>query len=103
MHRLTEADREVQAAARTFAGELIPFEVEAELAGGELPHEVATRHRARAKELGLTATNIATEHGGRGLTTLQQVLVQEQGGRVTNGLAWCMTTPPGWLPAVATP
>ncbi len=36
MHRLTEADREVQAAARTFADELIPFEVEAEMAGGEL-------------------------------------------------------------------
>jgi alkylation response protein AidB-like acyl-CoA dehydrogenase len=103
MHRLTEADREVQAAARTFAAELIPYEVEAELAGGELPPEVAARHRARAQELGLTATNIATEHGGRGLTTLQQVLAQEQGGRVTNGLAWCMTTPPGWLPAVATP
>jgi alkylation response protein AidB-like acyl-CoA dehydrogenase len=34
---------------------------------------------------------------------LQQVLVQEQGGRVTNALAWCMATPPGWLPAVASP
>jgi alkylation response protein AidB-like acyl-CoA dehydrogenase len=32
---------------------------------------------------------------------LQQVLVQEQGGRVTNGIAWCMHTPPGWWPAVA--
>ena len=59
MHRLTEADREVQAAARTFADELIPYEVEAELAGGELAPEVAERHRARARELGLTATNIA--------------------------------------------
>ena len=103
MHRLTEGDREVQATARTFADELIPFEVEAELAGGELTPEVAERQRARARELGLTATNIATEYGGRGLSTLQQVLVQEQGGRVTNGLAWCMSTPPGWLPAVATP
>ena len=103
MHRLTEADREVQATARTFADELIPYEVEAELAGGELTPEVAERQRARARELGLTATNIATEYGGRGLSTLQQVLVQEQGGRVTNGLAWCMSTPPGWLPAVATP
>ena len=46
MHRLTEADREVQAAARTFADELIPYEVEAELAGGELAPEVAARHRA---------------------------------------------------------
>jgi acyl-CoA dehydrogenase len=30
------------------------------------------------------------------------VLVQEQGGRVTNALAWVMGTPPAWLPAVAT-
>jgi alkylation response protein AidB-like acyl-CoA dehydrogenase len=29
------------------------------------------------------------------------VLVQEQGGRVTNALAWLLTTPPGWWPAVA--
>jgi alkylation response protein AidB-like acyl-CoA dehydrogenase len=102
MHRLTEADLAVQAVARTFADELIPFEVEAELAGGVLPTEVVRRHHQRARELGLVATNIAPEHGGRGATTLQQVLVQEQGGRVTNALAWVMTTPPGWLPAVAT-
>ena len=39
--------------------------------------------------------------GGRGCTTLQQVLVQEQGGRVTNGIAWCLATPPSWWPEVA--
>ena len=27
--------------------------------------------------------------------------MQEQGGRVTNALAWCLTTPPGWWAAVA--
>jgi alkylation response protein AidB-like acyl-CoA dehydrogenase len=31
------------------------------------------------------------------------VLVQEQMGRVTNALGWVATTPPSWLPAVATP
>jgi alkylation response protein AidB-like acyl-CoA dehydrogenase len=62
---------------------------------------VRRRLEARAVELGLTATNIPVELGGRGCTTLQQVLVQEQGGRVTNALAWCLTTPPGWWPAVA--
>jgi acyl-CoA dehydrogenase len=49
------------------------------------------------------ATNIPTAYGGRGCTTLQQVLVQEQSGRATNALAWVMATPPAWLPAVATP
>jgi hypothetical protein len=99
MHGLSDADLALQAAARGFADELIPLEVEAELAGGELPTDVRDSHAERARALGLTATNIPVEHGGRGCTTLQQVLVQEQGGRVTNALAWVMTTPPGWLPA----
>jgi acyl-CoA dehydrogenase len=102
VHRLTESDLEVQATARAFADELIPFEVEAELHDGRLAPDVEAAHRSRARELGLTATNIPVDEGGRGLSTLQQVLVQEQGGRVTNALAWCMATPPGWLPAVAT-
>jgi acyl-CoA dehydrogenase len=34
---------------------------------------------------------------------LQQVLVQEQMGRVTNALGWVAATPPSWLPSVATP
>jgi acyl-CoA dehydrogenase len=102
MHRLSEEDLALQQAARTFADELIPHEVEIELAGGEVPQALAEPQRARARELGLVATNIAREYGGTGATTLQQVLVQEQGGRVTNALAWVMTTPPGWLPSVAT-
>jgi acyl-CoA dehydrogenase len=102
MHRLSEEDLALQQAARTFAAELIPYEVEIELAGGEVPHTLAEQQRARARELGLVATNIAPEYGGGGATTLQQVLVQEQGGRVTNALAWVMATPPGWLPSVAT-
>jgi acyl-CoA dehydrogenase len=103
MHRLSADDLAIQARARAFADELIPHEVAAELADGVLPDDVVRRHRERALELGLCATNIGVEHGGRGCSTLQQVLVQEQGGRVTNALAWVMATPPGWLPSVATP
>jgi len=102
MHRLTDEDLAIQATARAFCDELIPHEVEVELAGGEVPPELERRHQERAIELGLFATNIPVSSGGRGLTTLQQVLVQEQGGRVTNALAWVMATPPAWLPAVAT-
>jgi alkylation response protein AidB-like acyl-CoA dehydrogenase len=43
------------------------------------------------------------ELGGGGCTSLQQVLIQEQVGRVTNALAWSASTPPSWLPSVATP
>jgi len=101
VYGLTPDDLELQARARGFADELIPHEEYAEEHDGELPDGVAHRLEARAVELGLTATNIPIALGGRGLSSLQQVLVQEQGGRVTNALAWCLTTPPGWWPAVA--
>src|SRR6202044_3070816 len=91
-----------QARARGFAAELIPFEEQAEASGGELPADVTAGHAKRARELGLAATNMPTELGGGGCTTLQQVLVQEQMGRVTNALGWVASTPPSWLPEVAT-
>ena len=103
MYGLTEDDLDIQKRARTFADEVIPYEEQAELAGGELPADLAAAHATRARELGLCATNMPTELGGGGRTTLQQVLVQEQVGRVTNALAWAVSTPPSWLPAVATP
>jgi acyl-CoA dehydrogenase len=103
MYGLTEDDLDIQKRARTFADEVIPYEEQAELAGGELPAGLAAAHAARARGLGICATNMPKELGGGGCTTLQQVLVQEQVGRVTNALAWAASTPPSWLPAVATP
>ena len=103
MYGLSEEDLRIQDRARTFADELIPFEVEAEMNGGDLPKDVVAGHKARAIELGLFATNMPREFGGSGCTSLQQVLVQEQVGRVTNALAWVAATPPSWLPSVATP
>ena len=103
MYGLSEEDLDIQARARTFADELIPYEITAEMNGGELPKEVTAGHAARARELGLAATNMPRELGGGGRTSLQQVLVQEQVGRVTNALAWSATTPPSWFVPVATP
>ncbi len=102
MYGLSEQDREIQARARSFADELIPLEVTAELAGGDLPAGLRAAHKARAIELGLYAANMPQEVGGGGRTSLQQVLIQEQVGRVTNALAWVCATPPSWLPPVAT-
>ena len=102
MYGLTESDLDLQKRAAAFADELIPFEVTAELADGELPAGVTAAHAARARELGLCATNMPAELGGGGCTALQQVLVQEQAGRVTNALGWVAATPPSWLPSVAT-
>ena len=103
MYGLSDADVQIQQRARLFADEVIPFEVTAELSDGELPEGVAAGHAARARELGLHAANMPADLGGGGATSLQQVLIQEQVGRVTNALAWSCGTPPSWLPAVATP
>src|ERR1700760_199130 len=100
MYGLSAADEDIQGRARVFADELIPFEVEAELSG--LPDDVTAAHKKRAIELGLFATNLPRDLGGGGASTLQQVLVQEQVGRVTNALGWVAGTPPSWFPPVAT-
>ena len=102
MYGLSEQDRQIQARAREFADELIPFEDEAERSGGQLPADLIAAHAKRARELGLHSTNMPKELGGGGCSALQQVLVQEQMGRVTNALGWVAATPPSWLPAVAT-
>jgi alkylation response protein AidB-like acyl-CoA dehydrogenase len=102
MYGLTPVDLDLQRRARGLADELQELETEAEEHGGRLAGEVTKAHHERALELGLYATNMPVSVGGPGCTTLQQVLVQEQAGRVTNGLGWCMATPPSWWPAVAT-
>src|SRR5438105_506914 len=98
---MTDEDREIQNRARALADELIPNEVDAEMNGGRLAREVEEAHEQRVRELGFGAINMPKELGGGGLTTFQQVLVQEQIGRPTNGLGWVVHTPAGWLPKVA--
>src|SRR5262245_32403813 len=94
MYSLSEQDLEIQARARSFADELIPLEAGVELADGEVPADLEAKHKARAIELGLYASNMPRSVGGGGCTSLQQVLIQEQVGRVTNALAWVVATPP---------
>jgi alkylation response protein AidB-like acyl-CoA dehydrogenase len=102
MYGLSEDDRRIQEAARRLTDELIPFEVATELGGGVPPDGIVERFHNEAIERGLYATNMPTSVGGRGHTMVQQVLVQEQVGRVTNGLAWVVHTPPAWWVDVAT-
>jgi acyl-CoA dehydrogenase len=102
MTGLTDEDLDIRRRARELTDTLIPFEVEAELAGGVLPVEVTEKFHRAALDSGLYASNMPTSVGGPGFTSLQQVLVQEQVGRVTNGLAWCLHTPPQWWVEVAT-
>jgi len=98
---LSAEDLEIQQRARAFVDEdLISWEEHAEANGGQIPDDERRKQRERAIELGLSAMNMPTELGGTGMTTLQQVLVSEQIGRVTNALGWCVFTPPAWAPAV---
>ncbi|MEX1263038.1 MAG: acyl-CoA dehydrogenase family protein [Actinomycetota bacterium] len=98
---LSDEDRAIQERTRHFVDEdLIPWEERAEANQGQIPDDVRNQHHDKAIELGLFAMNMPTELGGTGLTTLQQVLVSEQIGRVTNALGWCVHTPPAWAPAV---
>ncbi|MGL5825427.1 MAG: acyl-CoA dehydrogenase family protein [Nocardioides sp.] len=101
MYDFTEEDLALQATARTFTDELIEHEEYAEAHDGLLPDGRAAEFHRRAIELGLFATNMPRDLGGGGRSTLQQVLIQEQGGRVTNGLGWVMATPPAWWAEVA--
>jgi alkylation response protein AidB-like acyl-CoA dehydrogenase len=98
---MTDDDRDIQARARAFVDEdLIPWEIHAEEHGGRIPDDVRTEHHDKAIQLGLFAMNMPRELGGGGMTMLQQVLVSEQIGRVTNALGWCVHTPPAWAPKV---
>jgi alkylation response protein AidB-like acyl-CoA dehydrogenase len=100
---LSAEDRAIQGRARRFVDEdLIPWEEHAEANEGRIPDDERRRHRAMAIELGFSSMNMPEELGGTGMTMLQQVLVSEQIGRVTNALGWCVHTPPAWAPAVVT-
>ncbi len=101
--RLDETARAWQAAARGFAAELIPWEVQAEHNEGELPADVRAAQKRRAVELGLSAMDVPAEHGGRGARVVDQVAVWEQLGRVTNALSWCFSEPQRWMVGACTP
>src|SRR3954453_12206388 len=102
MFGLTDEDVRIRRAAQEFADALIPLELEAESSGGGLPEATTRRNREQGLVRGLYAPNRPVPAGGPGCSMLQQVLVQEQVGRVTNGLAWVMHTPPAWWVGVAT-
>ncbi|HYV89525.1 MAG TPA: acyl-CoA dehydrogenase family protein, partial [Candidatus Polarisedimenticolia bacterium] len=76
---------------------LIPHEVEAEMNGGHLPPALRESQRAKAKAIGLEALAIPKEFGGKGLSSLEITVIQEQIGRVTNALGWVYHSTPPWM------
>lgn len=61
---------------------------------GELPEEQRLPLREQVRSWGLAGINHAKEDGGLGFTMLEQVLIEEQLGRATNGLWTCVWRPP---------
>jgi alkylation response protein AidB-like acyl-CoA dehydrogenase len=101
---LSAEDRDIQDRTRRFVDEdLIPWEEHAEANDGLIPEDVRQTHREKVRDLGLLSMNLPKDLGGGGFTMLQQVLVSEQIGRVTNALGWCLHTPAAWAPDVMTP
>ena len=88
---LTPAQRALRDhAARFVDAELIPLEEQAELAGGTLSGDAVAQVKRAARDAGLVGGNHAKKHGGQGWTAFEQVLVQEELGRNTNGVWWNM-------------
>jgi len=81
--------------ARALTEELMAYELPCEEHGGLEPHDLA-RIRELTLESRLNAINMPTEWGGQGLSTLDQVIVQEQLGQLTGAL-WDTV----WRPANA--
>jgi acyl-CoA dehydrogenase len=92
---LTQEQLELRARARALAEEIMVHEEACEAAGG-LPEEVHREVADRVRHHRLNAINMPAEWGGQGLGVLDQVIVQEQLGQLTNAL-WDMV----WRPANA--
>ncbi|MEA2382861.1 MAG: acyl-CoA dehydrogenase [Solirubrobacteraceae bacterium] len=85
----------LRARARALADDIEIHELACEEQNG-LPPEVHREVSGRVRHHGLNAINMPAEWGGQGLGVVDQVIVQEQLGRLTNAL-WDMV----WRPANA--
>ena len=99
---LTPREQDLQRITRQFVDELIPYEVEAEMNHGDLAEDVVRGHHERAAELGLISINMPESMGGPGYSMMEQAIIQEQTGRVTNALGWVVSTGPSWIADVVT-
>jgi len=86
---LTPDQLELQRRAREFVENvLLPLELEAEESGGALPEATVDEIKREAIAARLNGGRFAAEYGGQGWSMFEWFLVNEQFGRVTNGLHW---------------
>ena len=83
---LSKREKELGALGRRFCDEvLVPLELIVD-EHGELPMERRAAVRQAVRDWGLAGINHGKELSGLGLTMLEQTVIEEQLGRVTNSL-----------------
>jgi len=86
---LTDDHLALQLRAREFVERvLLPLEAEAEAAGGQLPEATVQEIKRQAIRSRLQGGRVPVALGGQGWTMLEWFMVNEEFGRVTNGLHW---------------
>lgn len=93
--QLTSAQRELRRRARALADVIEPHELDCERDNG-LSRETLDGLKASVLAARLNAANMPADLGGQGFGVLDQVIVEEQLGRLTNSL-WALV----WRPANA--
>ena len=93
---------ELKGRAAAYAELLMEYEDEAERAGGPLPADTVQKLTRAAMDAGVYGINMPKEWGGAGLTLLEQVIVEEEFGKVTNCL-WDIPWRPSNVLAKASP
>ncbi len=94
--QFTDAQLALQQKVRRFVyDDLIPLEVETEMAEGLLDADVRERLKRKVKDLSLNAISLPQSVGGRGFSWIEQAIVNEEMGKATNALGWVM-----WDPAI---
>jgi alkylation response protein AidB-like acyl-CoA dehydrogenase len=103
-YKLPPSARAWQSKMRAFVdNDLIPWEVHAEMNNGEIPAADRAKHVAKARELGIANMAVPKEMGGGGLSMIEQAVVAEQMGRVTNALSWCTGNVQPWMLNASSP
>lgn len=75
--------------------ELIPLEVATEAADGKLDKATRARLYQRVLDLNLNAFSLPRAVGGRGMSWVDQAIINEEVGKATNALGWLI-----WDPAI---
>jgi len=91
---MSAREKELSRKGREFCDQvLLPLELETD-EYGELPFERREAVKQAVRDWGLAGINHSKENGGLGLTMVEQTAIEEQLGRVTNGLWSCVWRPP---------